>query len=197
MRITSIIVLMFLSFQIDAEGKKELEDLPDRWQEINLYGGINGNSYIEYEASYTRMFNRFFGLTGGLNAYLVFAEDRQYDYYTGKYENRLFEPKTIHFRPAVRFRFPIAYQEKTELLALNLEPGLYLPIGADDYSPSYVMETLGNKKERWCYLNLKAAITLNLCPLFISIGYMVTDFSHKNDPYRFSHTGFMQIGYVF
>lgn len=179
--------------------KKELENLPSHWQEFNIAGGINGNGYLELEPSYSVMFNRMLGLTAGINLMYGVADSNFYNYYTNSYEDRILDVKTLLFRPALRLRAPIARQhkDKAELFALNIEPGLYIPAGREDFSPNLIADKLGNKRLDWCYFNLRSYLTLDLCPIFVSIGYSVTDFSHQVDEYRLTHTGFLQIGFAF
>lgn len=197
MRQIIIIAFLLLSLKGWAGEKKVLETLPNRWQEINLSGGLNGNGYFEIEPSYSYMLNRNMGLTAGVNFMLGAADQDYYNNITQKFENRILNIQTLLLRPAIRFRFPIAYQNKAELFALNIEPGVYIPVGSEKYKSNIIAEQLGNKKMDWLYLNLKTAITLDLCPLFLSVGYSITDFSHQVDNFRLTHTGFIQIGYAF
>jgi len=199
MKLTLPLLILFglLSYSY-AEDKKTLETLPDgKWQEAHVASGINENGYFEVEPSYSFMFTRSFGLTGGLNFMFGNADNDFFNNITGEYERRILDVKTLLFRPSVRFRFPIAYQNKDELFALNIEPGLYIPLGSEKYSPNLISEKLGNKKMDWCHISLKTYVTLDLCPVFLSIGYSVSDFSHEVDQYRLTHTGFIQIGYAF
>jgi hypothetical protein len=92
---------------------------------------------------------------------------------------------------------PIARQNNAELFALNIEPGIYIPIGTEKYCTNWIADLFGNKKMDWCYLNVKSYITLDLCPVFLSVGYAVSDFSHAIEHFRLTHTGFLQIGMVF
>lgn len=198
MKEISIIVFLFLTVKGWSEGKKQLETLPSGgWQEINLSGGLNGNGYGEVEPSYTYMLNHRFGLTAGANFMLGVTDEEYYNNITGEFENYFFDLQTLLLRPAVRFRLPIAYQNKAELFALNIEPGIYIPIGKEKHKLNIIADQLGNKSLDWLYLNLKTAITLDLCPLFLSVGYTVTDFSYQADKFRLTHTGFIQIGYSF
>lgn len=193
-----IIAFLFLTLAGWGKEKKQLEALPQgSWQEINLSGGLSGNGYGEVEPSYTYMLNRKFGLTAGANFILGVTDEDYYNSITGEFEKRFFDLQTLLLRPAVRFRIPIAYQNKAELFALNIEPGIYIPIGKNEYKPNSIADQLGNKNLDWLYLNLKTAITLDLCPLFLSVGYTVSDFSHQADKFRLTHTGFIQIGFAF
>lgn len=192
-----LITIVFLIISFNG-WSADLENLPKRnWQEINILGGINGNGYLEVEPSYSYMFSRNLGVTGGVNFMFGTADDDKFNNITGEFERKLLDIRTLLFRPAIRFRFPVARQNNAELFALNIEPGLYIPIGSEEYKPNSIADMLGNKKMDWCYLNLKTYLTLDLCPIFLSIGYAVTDFSHKPDQYRLTHSGFIQIGYAF
>lgn len=193
MRICLLTIFLLYTATGWSVEKKEWESLPSHWQEFNIAGGINGNGYLELEPSYSIMFNRILGLTAGIN--LMYGTADYNDYYNDDY--RLLDVKTLLFRPAMRFRVPIARQHKAELFALNIEPGLYIPAGREDFSPNLIADKLGNKRLDWCYLNFRTYLTLDLCPIFVSIGYTVTDFSHQVDIYRLTHTGFLQIGFAF
>lgn len=195
-------LLTLILLLVAAKGLAEEKDfsvLPARWKEINLSGGLNNNGYLEIEPSYTYMLSRHLGVTAGINAVFGSADDNIFNTITGEYEQTFIDIQTLLFRPAVRFRFPIAYQNKEELFALNIEPGVYIPVGNEKYKPNIIADQfqLGNKKMDWLYLNLKTMITLDIRPLFLSIGYTVTDFSHQVDKFRLTHTGFIQLGYIF
>lgn len=190
------LILLLIAAKGVAE-ERDLSVLPTRWQEINMSGGLSNNGYLEIEPSYSYMLNRHLGLTAGINAVFGSADDDYYNVFTGEYEQRLIDIQTLLFRPSVRFRFPIAYQNKTELFALNIEPGVYIPLGKEKFKPNIIADQFGYKKIDWLYLNLKTAITLDICPLFLSIGYTVTDFSHEADKFRLTHSGFIQLGYIF
>lgn len=192
-----ILLFLFLSLKTWADEKHSLETLPSRWQEINLSGGINGNGYFEVEPSYSYLLTRNLGLTAGANFILGIADDDYYNNFTGEYERRLFDIQTLLFRTSVRFRYPIVRQNKAELFALNIEPGVCAPIGSEKFKANIISDQLGNKKMNWLYFHLKTYITLDLCPIFLSVGYSVTDFSHEVDKFRFTHSGFLQIGYAF
>jgi len=198
MKQISILVFLFLSLKGWAEGEKTLETLPNHnWQEITISGGINGNGYFEVEPSYSYMLSRNLGLTAGLNFMLVVNDENYYNDFTGEYESRFFDTQTLLLRPAIRFRFLVAKQNNIELFALNIEPGVYIPIGPEKYKPNILADQLGYKKMDWLYLSLKTYLTLDLYPSFLSIGYTVTDFSHEADKFRLTHTGFIQFGYTF
>lgn len=116
---------------------------------------------------------------------------------TNRYETRILDIKTILLRPAFRFRIPLVRQNETDIFVLNIEPGIYLPLSSEKRKSNILVEHLSKKRMDWMYTSLKTSITLDLCPIFLSIGYSMTDFSHQVDKYRLTHAGFIQIRYAF
>lgn len=194
MRQIIIITFLLLSLKGWADEDKYFETLPNHWQEVNMSGGINGNGRFELGLGYSYMFTPRIGLTGEINTMLDLSLSYDYNEYTQKSEFNYFDMRTIMFCPAVRLRTPLGRFKDAEF-ALNMEPGISIPIGLDEFRSPVLTDYY--RTVEWLYLNLKTYITLDLCPVFLSVGYAVTDLSHQIDLFRYTHTVFIQIGLAF
>lgn len=198
MKLQLTVCFLLISLVLSAGDKSDINTPSFLRHEVNLAGGLSTNGYLDSELSYTYMLNRTFGLSAGMNLSWDVADDPSFlDYYSSEEITMLLDIKTIMFRPSLRIKFPLYRQNGEDVLALNIEPGVYLPIGNEKRAPNLLVEKIGSYKLDWWYSNIKTFFSLDFSPGYLSLGYMITDFSHRSDRFRLNHTFFIQVGTSF
>lgn len=103
--------------------------------ELQLSAGFNSQSAFEAEFAYSHLFNRYIGITSGLNimdqTFDLFTDillGRDDDYYDTYHPYRDRDETAVLLRAAARFRIPLLADSGYDLLALNIEPGTFISL---------------------------------------------------------------------
>lgn len=193
--------------------------------EFQFSVGLNSYLAFEFEPSYSRMFHKNIGVTGGIRFVKEVVDNLHYDLVGGPvYQWRLSNRKEVAallFRPAIRLKFPII----SDWVFVTTEPGILLNIIPNEkldfaYTNTETIEipsrykTIKNKNGKVLFYDMKTYISILMDSWGILLGYDFSTFDlysgrrnivvegdrlnkHLPSKKKIAHAGFIGINYVF
>ncbi|MDR1980613.1 MAG: hypothetical protein LBQ39_03200 [Tannerellaceae bacterium] len=193
--------------------------------EFQLSAGLNSYFAFEIEPSYSYMFHKNIGVVGALRGFGELVDDLRYDLRGPEYQWRVIDNRKkvggLIFRPAIRFRFPIV----GDWVSIAAEPGVLLNLIPDERLEfGYVntekfefitkYQTIKNKGGQVLFYEMKTYISAVIDNWSILAGYNLSTFdtysgrrniiiegdalnTHLPGKTKFSHAGFVGVGYFF
>ncbi|MDH6306928.1 hypothetical protein M2459_003572 [Parabacteroides sp. PF5-5] len=170
--------------------------------EAQFTSGLNTQEAFEMELAYSFLFNKYIGITVGLNmmdqSYQRMmcsgAEDYNlfqsllcgcddYDDYLFWESRKVEYASALLFRPAVRFSYPLLKESGDDVLFFNMETGLFMSLIPNerltfDREDGYYgnSTTVKNRGGEWLFYHLKSYLSLNLDRFLVSVGYSISNF---------------------
>jgi hypothetical protein len=122
-------IIVLVSLCLSTSLLNAQEDKSFRRHEFQLTLGVNSHQAIEVEPNYSLMFNRFIGVTAGLNIMAqMFDNTHSYNSNAKHWviSGDMGKAVTFLFRPALRLRFPVFREGGENIIYFNVEPGAFI-----------------------------------------------------------------------
>ncbi len=165
--------------QDDQEKREENFDFNNN--RVAFSGALTSSDSYQLEFSYHYMFNRYIGLGSAFGFWKVLYEEGRASGNDWKIESDDNKPYNIYLRPSLILKSPALKIKKVDI-GIFAEPGVMLNLPFTSayvcqytHWPDYKRKWIHTTGGQWFAVDLRAGIYVNIGPIGISAGYMLSN----------------------
>ena len=162
---------------------------------VGLNGAVTSSDSWLLEFSYHYMFNRYVGLGGSVGTWKVYFEDGRASGQNWSIDGDDNKPWNFYLRPSVLLKTP-AIKYRASLWSLFAEPGLMLNIPYQRVCientsnwPYIDYDYISTNKGQWIAIDLRIGVSLDIGPIGINAGYMMSNLDVYSQYRHLSYNG--------